>query len=501
MGFSTDQNGGALNSLIEQWNGTEWSIVPAPPSGQVYDQLDAVTCVTASNCWAVGAAGPVQQNPNFLPIWPAAVGDQGLIEHWDGNAWSVVPGFEASSPEGGYLTGVTCVTASDCWASGSTTGSAGTADATLLQHWDGSTWVEVPSEVPAVGDGSILNSVSCLTAQQCWAVGSAGPFGGGGGAQFQPTSFIESWDGTTWSIDPTPAVTAISLLATVTCLRQTECWAAGASYSGTDGAFEPLIEQTIPPPSAQGLYLTAADGGVFTFGDAGFHGSMGGHHLNQPVVGIAATPDGGGYWEVAADGGVFTFGDAGFHGSMGGHHLNQPVVGIAATPDGGGYWEVAADGGVFTFGDAGFHGSMGGHHLNQPVVGIAATPDGGGYWEVAADGGVFTFGDARFFGSTGGNHLAKPVTGMASTPNGRGYWLVAADGGVFTFGNAPYLGSVPGQGIVTQDPVVGVATAPGGRGYWLAASNGSVYSYGDASYFQSLAVHGLNAPVTGEASP
>jgi hypothetical protein len=58
---------------------------------------------------------------------------------------------------------------------------------------------------------------------------------------------------------------------------------------------------------------------------------------------------------------------------MGGTHINQPVVGIAATADGNGYWEVAADGGIFAFGDAGFHGSMGGTHINQPVVGIAAT--------------------------------------------------------------------------------------------------------------------------------
>ncbi|MHB8221203.1 MAG: hypothetical protein ACYDHU_12935, partial [Acidimicrobiales bacterium] len=80
-----------------------------------------------------------------------------------------------------------------------------------------------------------------------------------------------------------------------------------------------------------------------------------------------------GYTEVAADGGVFAFGTAGFYGSMGGHQLNAPVVGIAATPTGQGYTEVAADGGVFAFGTAGFDGSMGGHPLNAPVVGIAAS--------------------------------------------------------------------------------------------------------------------------------
>ena len=122
----------------------------------------------------------------------------------------------------------------------------------------------------------------------------------------------------------------------------------------------------------------ASDGGIFSFGDAAFHGSMGGTPLNAPIVGMAATPDGAGYWEVASDGGIFSFGDAAFHGSMGGTPLNAPIVGMAATPDGGGYWEVASDGGIFSFGDAAFHGSMGGTPLNAPIVGMAATPGGGG---------------------------------------------------------------------------------------------------------------------------
>jgi len=82
--------------------------------------------------------------------------------------------------------------------------------------------------------------------------------------------------------------------------------------------------------------------------------------LGPPAVGMAATPGGGGYWEVASDGGIFSFGDAQFYGSMGGKPLNKPIVGMAATPGGGGYWEVASDGGIFSFGDAQFYGSMGG---------------------------------------------------------------------------------------------------------------------------------------------
>ena len=52
----------------------------------------------------------------------------------------------------------------------------------------------------------------------------------------------------------------------------------------------------------------ASDGGIFAFGNAGFHGSMGGITLNQPVVGIAADNSSGGYWLVASDGGIFAFG-------------------------------------------------------------------------------------------------------------------------------------------------------------------------------------------------
>jgi hypothetical protein len=84
-----------------------------------------------------------------------------------------------------------------------------------------------------------------------------------------------------------------------------------------------------PPIPSSGYRLVASDGGVFNFGDQPYCGSMGGQHLNAPVVGIAATPDGGGYWEVASDGGIFAFGDAGYFGSMGGRPLNKAVVGIA----------------------------------------------------------------------------------------------------------------------------------------------------------------------------
>ncbi|MCZ7525889.1 MAG: hypothetical protein M5U14_05550 [Acidimicrobiia bacterium] len=60
---------------------------------------------------------------------------------------------------------------------------------------------------------------------------------------------------------------------------------------------------------------------------------------------MAPTPTGLGYWLVAEDGGIFAFGDAGFHGSTGAIALNQPIVGMTPSPSGQGYWLVASDGG------------------------------------------------------------------------------------------------------------------------------------------------------------
>ena len=273
------------------------------------------------------------------------------------------------------------------------------------------------------------------------------------------------------------------------------------AFDGPAGLPAPAPIPSCRRPAGTGGYLiSAADGGVFTFGDAAFCGSRGGQPLNAPIISGAGTPDGGGYWLVASDGGIFTYGDATFYGSHGASPLNQPIVGIAATPTGHGYWLVASDGGIFTYGDATFYGSTGANPLNQPIVGIAATPTGHGYWLVASDGGIFTYGDATFYGSHGANPLNQPIVGIAATPNGHGYWLVASDGGIFTYGDATFYGSTGANPL--NQPIVGIAATPTGHGYWLVASDGGIFTYGDAPFLGSKGGEPLNAPiVTLSASP
>ncbi len=486
-------SGGYDRSLVETWNGSTWSIAQSPNTAlTVSNQLFGVSCASASFCAAAGetqAAGgrqtlamvwsgsswAIQTTPDpsstdfyFNNItcrsasWCLGVGSADvagiydtLVVKWDGSTWSVVPSPTPSGP-GAYLDAVSCPSTTFCSAVGYTAYSSRyTVTTPVIEQWNGTSWSQVASPAVAGSFGDELWAVSCTGPTFCSTVGYNFT------DSTQHTYVTEGlvWNGTTWSQQPpqNPAVDTpgndYAELYGVSCVAGQSCVAVGDAYPGNGKNDQTLAEsQSIAPP---GYRFVASDGGVFSFGGASFNGSAGSLHLNKPVVGMAATPDGGGYWLVASDGGIFSYGDATFHGSAGSLHLNQPIVGMASTPDGGGYWLVAADGGIFAYGDATFHGSAGSLHLNKPIVGMASTPSGQGYWLVASDGGIFAFGDAAFHGSAGSLHLNKPVVGMASTPSGQGYWLVASDGGVFSYGDAVFHGST--GNLHLNQPIVGMS--------------------------------------------
>ncbi|MHB1731888.1 MAG: CAP domain-containing protein [Ferrimicrobium acidiphilum] len=305
--------------------------------------------------------------------------------------------------------------------------------------------------------------------------------------------------------------------------------AAGASSQASQltSSSTPTLPGQVVAISATGtggLVVASNDGGVTADGSAKTYGSTysdgmtglgGSHPLAAPIVGMASLPSGNGYYLVGADGGVFNFGSAPYHGSTytygitglsGKRPLNAPIVGMASTPHGNGYWLVAADGGVFNFGSAKFYGSTytygitglsGKRPLNAPIVAIVPTPDGRGYWLIAKDGGVFDFGDAHFYGSTytygitglsGKRPLAAPIVGAAASPGGGGYYLVAADGGVFDFGDAHFDGSSYSLGYTglggsnpLPSPVASIAPDPNGNGYWAITKTGKVLAFGSAA--------------------
>jgi hypothetical protein len=492
--------------LIETLAGTTWSATSAPePSNSGTDgdshqnaTLASVSCSSSSSCAAVG---------RYVDTTGAEVP---LIDNLSGGAWSVSPGSEPPNAgndgdghQGGRLVAVSCPAPTNCVAVGEYLDTSGN-DFPLIEAWNGSAWS--PTQAPQPSNAGtisgfhsypLLEDVACPAANSCLAVGqyrdTAGVFPG----------LLEKWNGATWIATAAPVPSTSKgpdnvggqngWLIGVGCNSPVSCATTG-QFEDTQGLNQALA---ITWTGAQGYWLDASDGGIFTYPNNTFFGSTGGVKLNKPMVGMAATPDGQGYWLVASDGGIFSYGDAVFQGSRGGKPLNAPIVGMATTPDGAGYWLVASDGGIFNYGDAGFFGSRGGQPLNKPIVGMGATADGKGYRLVASDGGIFSYGDATFYGSTGSLKLNKPVVGMAATPTGLGYWLVASDGGIFNYGDAAFYGST--GSIVLNKPVVGMAASPSGKGYWLAASDGGIFNYGDAPFQGSAGALHLNAPVVGMA--
>ncbi|MGP8058895.1 MAG: hypothetical protein ACLP9C_04590 [Acidimicrobiales bacterium] len=520
MAVGTVESATTYDPEVEVWNGAGWGSTTPPAGGASSwgNTLTAVSCTSATFCVALDRYNPPLTPPEYQ------------IEQWNGSSWS--PAGAPGLTSGDSLWGVSCA-GQWCQAVGQDA-----QFAPLAFVFGGTAWNQVA--VPAGTNQSGLNDVSCTSSTMCTAVGFQyydNHLNPSLNDQYS-VNLVEQWNGSVWSTASVPDANSSwgDGLATVDCFGPTSCVAGGWVYTASEGSsFSNQVLawngtswalETAPAPSGasesqinslacvanraclavgfsgrstqsltasvanNGYYEVGSDGGVFNF-NVPFYGSEGGQHLNEPVVDMAVTPDGGGYWLVASDGGIFSFGDAVFYGSTGGQALNAPIVAMAATPDGGGYWEVAADGGIFSFGDAVFYGSTGGVTLNKPIVGMAVTADGGGYWLVAADGGIFSFGDAVFYGSTGGIALNQPIVGMAASPDAGGYWLVAADGGIFSFGDAVFYGST--AGVTLNKPVVGMADDPNG-GYWLAASDGGIFCF-NAPFYGSEGGQPLNAPI------
>ena len=250
-------------TLIEYWNGTQWSVVASPNVGPGNNQLYGVAALSLTRVWAVGTT--VQQNgppqtlaeqwngaqwsvvasPNRLGganlagvaaisasvVWAVGFDASGaLTEHWNGTQWSFVTNPNQGTSH--FLNGVAALSTSNVWVVGDYVTSSGNFD-TLTEHWNGSTWRIVPSPNTASQLNDLLG-VAVVSAKNIWAVGdsNAGQY-----------TLIEHWDGTAWSIipSPSPGVNGNSLNGIV-AVSATDVWAVGYQYD-SNGVQQTLIEQ------------------------------------------------------------------------------------------------------------------------------------------------------------------------------------------------------------------------------------------------------------------
>jgi hypothetical protein len=218
VGYS--YNSTTTNTLAERWNGTKWSVVPSPnPSGDDPD-LVGVSCTSATNCLAVG-------------FYSASNGsDATLAERWNGTKWALVASPNPKSSDS-YLNGVSCAGAT-CMAVGVFYGTG--AGRTLVERWNGSAWAIVASPNPAGSGDTYLNGVKCGSATNCVAVGAY--------ASTSDKTLVERWNGSAWAVatSPNPAGSTASYLNAVSCAPATSCKAVGDWRSS--GAQRTLVERS-----------------------------------------------------------------------------------------------------------------------------------------------------------------------------------------------------------------------------------------------------------------
>jgi ferredoxin len=217
-----DDSSTAEHTLAEHYDGTTWSVSPIPtPSATVVDNtvallLDGVACTSASDCWAVGS-----YKDSHL-VWHM------LIEQFSNGAWNIFPSSNPSGVDYAILDAVTCAGAGDCLAVGYYEDDSG-KNYTLTEKYDGIGWNQVSSPNPSSTAGALLSGVSCISASDCWAVGSYTDIPAGLGMQ-QSYTLAEHFNGSTWSIDypPTRGGSISVALPSVACTSDGNCWAVGS---------------------------------------------------------------------------------------------------------------------------------------------------------------------------------------------------------------------------------------------------------------------------------
>jgi hypothetical protein len=277
----------AVDQLLH-WNGTKWSHFSAPsPGGTGSDdmnELNDVTCVSSADCWAVGffTSARKQFTANQVLRWngrkwslvttpdPAgtsvgeinmlsgircssasaclADGQYGVFDgasnevlRWNGKKWrretTPNPGG-ASTGDFSELTSLACSSPSSCWAAGWDGKLDLDPSVNEMLHWNGRKWFTTKVPDPATGAGAVnvLIRDTCVSARDCWAVGTHG--------HNTMSSFVDRndtlhWNGTKWSHvhSPNPGSTSIpsdstNALAGIRCTSATNCWAVGVEPSG-----------------------------------------------------------------------------------------------------------------------------------------------------------------------------------------------------------------------------------------------------------------------------
>jgi hypothetical protein len=217
-GYSRSRSGTAA-ALAERWNGIGWQVQSTPsPAGATASELGAVSCASPRACTTVGA---------YILSSDTVVT---LAEAWNGTAWVIQSTPNPAGARTSQLNGVSCARArapGPCVSAGFRVGGSGFG-VPLAEGWNGAAWTIHATPSPTGARVSQLEGVSCpvldsTVATACTAVG-----------YYENTpktsaTLAEAWNGTAWSIQPTPnpAGATVSILQAVSCPAPSACAAVG----------------------------------------------------------------------------------------------------------------------------------------------------------------------------------------------------------------------------------------------------------------------------------
>ena len=254
---SSETGGAPTRTLIQHWNGTQWRIVPSPNPDSQLNELRGVVALSANNAWAIGYRGGTR---NETPL-------ETLILHWDGIRWHQVA--SPNVPGGAnQLSGITAISANDIWA----VGSAGVAP--LAIRWNGNAWSVVPMQTSSGLSSERLTAVSGISSNDVWAVGQ-----GKGFFTNQTSAKIRHWDGTRWTEKVCRAASVSNppngyegegapdaYFTGVAAVASNDVWAVGAFGSGPmilhwDGRAWTTVTHPRAFPNSASLRGVATSGG------------------------------------------------------------------------------------------------------------------------------------------------------------------------------------------------------------------------------------------------
>jgi hypothetical protein len=204
-------------SLIETWNGANWTLHTAGTAANVFAEFSGISCATSAYCVLAGES--VSESGR----------DTLYLRSWNGKKLTVLkPVAVGSSTNLPLVSDVSCATPSNCAVTGAILALGSTAETftTFTEIWNGKTWRTAKVTWPTATTDSFLIGVSCFGAHSCDAVGLTST-GTATDAVGDPAA--ASYNGTSWALQtvPVPAKGRTTILTDVKCLSAVKCVAVG----------------------------------------------------------------------------------------------------------------------------------------------------------------------------------------------------------------------------------------------------------------------------------